>query len=103
MAAEALSKAVAQAALDAVVKYGSIEEAARRLGIPRTTLHSRLEVAERYGLKVDATKDKDNPRLLRKRIEHLERDLKKAETASDETEILKRAIGTINSKLAEAE
>src|ERR1039457_6910922 len=98
MANEKLSKVTAQAALDAVVRYGSNEGAAKGLGIPRSTMQSRLAAAERDGAKVDATRDKDNPRLLRKRIEQLEKELKKAETQSDETEILKAAIGTANSK-----
>jgi len=102
MAAKKLSKSVAQAALDAVVKHGSVCAAANALGVSRSTLQNQMAIAEQYGLKVDATKDKDNPRLLRKRIEQLESELKKAETRQDETEILKNAIGTINSKLDDA-
>jgi hypothetical protein len=97
------SKSVAQAALDAVAKAGSSAAAAKVLGIPCSTLKDRLTAAERFGLKIDATKDKDNPRLLRKRIEQLEKELKKAETQSDETEILKSAIGTLNSRHSELE
>jgi len=103
MAQEKLSKAVAQAALDAVVKHGNTTAAADALGIARATMQNRLAAADRYGLKVDATKDKDNPRLLRKRIEQLEKELKKAETQSDEVDILKAAIGTANSKFNELE
>lgn len=103
MATSKLSKAVAQAALDAVVKYGNIEAAARALGLARSTLQHRVKGAEILGLKVDATKDKDNPRLLRKRIEQLEKELKKAETQSDEVAILKSAIGTLNAKHSELE
>lgn len=98
-----ISKELAQAALDAVVKAGSNDGGAKLLGIPRTTMQARLAAADRLGLKVDATKDKDNPRLLRKRIEQLEKELKKTETQGDELDAIKSAIGTINSKLSEAE
>lgn len=101
MAMPKLSKDQAQAALNAVQKYGTVTEAAKQLGLPRATLQSRIREAEGYGLKPGAAADGDNPKLLRRRIESLEKELKRAETHEDELNAIKSAIGTVNLRLTE--
>ena len=47
----AMSEQVMREALDAVSAYGSVVQAAKNLGVPRTTLQSRVKEAERLGIR----------------------------------------------------
>jgi hypothetical protein len=49
MAAPPISKYAAQAALDAHTKYGSIEGAARGVGLPSSTFRNRYRAALNHG------------------------------------------------------
>jgi hypothetical protein len=83
-----------QAAVDALALTGNQAEAARKLGIPRASLQSRLATADRRGIKSNA-KAADP----RKRIEQLEKDLKAATKEQADTAALKALIGTASMKL----
>jgi transposase-like protein len=77
---------------------GNAEATARALGIPPTTLKTRLAMARRRGLKA-----KGAAADPRKRIAQLEKDLKAATREQADTQALKQLIGTAAMKLDELE
>jgi hypothetical protein len=97
MAAEKLSEALARQAVEAVEKAGGTSAAAKLLGIARTTLGSRLEIARRdYGLEpgkaqVDASVP-DETLQLKDRIRELETAVKAAKKDTLDDEYVKRKI-----------
>lgn len=97
MAQEKLSRELAQQAVDAVDKAGTVAAAAKLLKIPRTTVNSRLEIAQAsYGLApgkkpVDAAVPDDTAQL-RDRIRELETAAKAAKKNTLDDEYVKRKI-----------
>ena len=77
---------------------GNAEATARALGIPPTTLKTRMAMARRRGLKAKGAAT--DPR---KRIAQLEKDLKAATREQADTQALKQLIGTAAMKLDELE
>lgn len=95
MAAKPTDKRELQAAADAVVTHGTIIGAAKALGLPRETLASRLQAADRQGIKPSNLTDP------KQRIAQLEKDLKAASREQADTAAIKGLIGTSLLKLDE--
>jgi len=78
-----------QQALDVLAQEGSAAAAARALGLPPSTVKSRVEQARQAGLQAkNATPD------LQRRIGQLEKDLKAATREQADTAAIKQLIGT---------
>jgi hypothetical protein len=90
-----LTKSELQEALDAVAKYGSMEGAARALGIAPSTFKNRVVRAKQAGVAAAAAADP------LKRIAQLEKDLKAATKEQADTRAMKHLIGTAAMKLDE--
>lgn len=101
MAQPPMSKAVAQIALDAHAQHGSIEAAARSLGIPTATCRNRYRAALRYGLKPSIisnteilveTASIDELTMLKDQIRKLESQISSAKRETLSDEYVKRKI-----------
>ncbi len=106
MAAQPLSKKLAQEAVDALARNGgNVSRAADSLNLPRATLQTRLNTATRTGVRPRvATKVKAAPavaavplaerqrRALQDRIDLLSRELRTAHRAENQFETLRLAV-----------
>jgi len=101
MAQPPMSKAVAQIALDAHAQHGSIEAAARSLGIPTATCRNRYRAALRYGLTPSIVSDTeilvetasiDELTMLKDQIRKLESQISSAKRETLSDEYVKRKI-----------
>lgn len=92
MATPKLSAASLQQAVDAVAKYGSIINAARALGLTRTTMQSRVETAKLAGLKAASHLGDENTADLKAKVRQLETMLKAQDDAKLTDEFVKSKI-----------
>src|SRR3990167_175448 len=93
-----LSEKICQETLDAVARYGNEVQAAKALGLSRTTIHSRVGVAKAYGFTAK-TEHKDSPAQLQAQIKRLTAELKYADQQSSDLETIKGIIGGIAGKV----
>lgn len=106
MPAPKIATKVLVEALQAYAKHNSAAKAAVALGIPRTTLLSRLEAARLQGVTVRTKPPKDVPAreesdILRDRVYELESQLKAVRSATLTDEYVKRKILGITEEIAE--
>lgn len=96
MAAPPISKSAAQAALDAHTKYGSIEGAARAVGLPSSTFRNRYLAALKYGLTpfiaAELAEPVDELTMLKDKIRKLESQVSSAQRETISDEYVKRKI-----------
>ena len=101
MPTHSMSAALAQEALNAVALHGT-NGAAVALGVPRTTIQSRVHAAKRLKLTPGTgIVDPDNIQSLRDRVKRLEAELRGHERQDDEVRIIKGVIGALAHKVEE--
>lgn len=89
MATQPLSTAELQAAVNARATFKTAEEAAEHLGIPRSTLNTRIKLAKRQGLAASKRGAAKPIEVIRR----LERELKIAQAESADAQAVKAIIG----------
>ena len=97
MANQKTPVAIAQAAIDAVAKYGSKSKAAKALKIPEPTLYNRVRAADMYGLVPGGNAKSDDQKLddaavLREQLRQVEAKLMSASRQTLSDEFVKREI-----------
>lgn len=93
-----LSDHVLQEAVDAVASCGSQVEAAKSLGISRSTLRTRLYEARSRSVKSKKT-DINSNASLKHQIQRLETELRSSARESADAEVIKQIIGMMKSKV----
>ncbi|HUY03136.1 MAG TPA: helix-turn-helix domain-containing protein, partial [Rhodocyclaceae bacterium] len=102
MAAKQIPDTVLQEAVDMMAQCdGNMTEAAEQLGIPRTTLQSRMLAAARPQRKIEPSKTAD-PHALH-RIKQLESELRSARESALDAEIVKRKIIGLTQNVEQAD
>lgn len=90
MAQKPVANTELQVAVKAVAEYG-IGEAAKMLGIPRTTLQSRMGQAERAGITAEGSEPKESPHI-QQRVKVLEAELRLAKGGALDAAAVKHEI-----------
>jgi hypothetical protein len=86
-----------QDAVDTLVAKGSRSSAARALNMPASTLKSRLDGAQRLGIKPSKGTARGGP--LTDQVKRLEKELREATKEQADTATLKEIIGTASKRL----
>ena len=89
---------VIQETVDAVATYGSQVQAAKKMGISRSTLRHRLYEAKTKGI-VSKKTDINSNSSLKNQIQRLETELRSSARESADAEVIKKIIGTMKSKV----
>ncbi len=87
-----------QAAVDAVARFVKIPKAAKELGIPKATLYSRLENAERVGIKPSIGEDEH----LRAQVKRLENEVIAAQKKALTEDTIRRHIIGLRDQIEDA-
>jgi hypothetical protein len=104
MSSNYINPADIQAAVDALAKHGSIQGAARHLGIAYTTFRGRLHIAKVRGVKASPLIEPANdPDLLRLQIKRLERELKEASKVQFDHAVIKDKILTLEKNVSDVD
>lgn len=93
MAQKPVSKAVLQHTVNVVTEAGgNVTDAAKRLGISRNTLQSRLHIAKREGIVPGTVVDPNDPQVLKLQIKRLKSEMAGLKNEALTADFIRRSI-----------